>query len=229
MSSPALHWFHATKRQTASDYIEIFSAGCRPSPHPTETKQLELHLSIIEPHVYCYLGRTLEQFGDFCIVLKPDEMPTGEMSPFDSGGLARKIKPVSGWGQADQKAYLSSFSFQTTNIQTNISTYPATDVDAYLAAEKPAADGPHKLWAGPSADIWKLNTDWRAWTWEGRWKTLPTAHHLLAWTCSPALWPNILAAVESHSASFPLDFMERYRPGGVSALVSAMRKEQTGA
>jgi hypothetical protein len=72
-----MFWFHATKCLDEGGYLTIISDGCSPPPPhvDTGTKQLELQLAISDAHVYCFLGRTLEQFGQFCIVLRTDGVP----------------------------------------------------------------------------------------------------------------------------------------------------------
>src|SRR5262245_33333061 len=97
-----MFWFHATTRANPVGYLQIVDEGCRPPTFDTDTQQLEFKLRVPEPHVYCYLGRTLEQFGQFCVVLKPRDLPAGHMCPFDSGGLVRKIPPVNSWKEEER-------------------------------------------------------------------------------------------------------------------------------
>jgi hypothetical protein len=62
-----MFWFHATRRTSAAEYLKVLNEGCFPPPNPGKTQQLELKLQIVERSVYCYLGRALEQFGEFCV------------------------------------------------------------------------------------------------------------------------------------------------------------------
>lgn len=230
LRSRRMYWFHATNRPDARSFLAIASDGCSPPPRATETKQLELQLHMAKPHVYCYLGRTLEQFGQFCVVLRVDGLPEGRMCPFDSGGLVRKILPVSGWEADRRHEYLSKLSFSTSTLTMQTSLYPGLQASSYLVCERPTHSGPHELWLGvPEADIWSQGTHWRAWTWEGRWLTLPVSDHLHAWSCSPALFRRIVDAAEQDTTTSPevLDaFIRRYREGGVSALIADLRREQ---
>jgi hypothetical protein len=225
-----LLWFHATRRSGVAEYLGILRSGCQPAPFKNETQQLEMNLQISPPRVYCYLGRTLEQFGEFCIVFDPAQLPAGEMSPFDTGGLVRKILPVRDWAEPDRAGYLAALSFSTSDRETHVGTYPASRRRAYLDCERPSEDGPHAVWPNvPVAEIWKLGTHWRAWTWEGRWAVLPIDGSVRAWTCSPALFMDILEAIESSDdipAAVADAFLARFRPGGVGALIADLRAEQ---
>lgn len=228
-----MFWFHATRRREALEYLAVVETGVRPPKITTDTQQLELALGVEEPHVYCYLGRTLEQFGDFCVVLKPKSLPAGQMCPFDSGGLVRKIPPVSTWEEKKRVEYLDAFSFlTTTTIGHPCIRYPGDGIRSYLLCERPPYSGPHELWEKtPKADIWTQGTHWRAWTWEGRWRELPVDGNVHAWSCSPALFARILEASEQDTAIAPamLDrFIGLYREGGVSALIADLRIEQGG-
>jgi hypothetical protein len=229
-----MFWFHATKRSDEGGYLAIINDGCSPPPPhvDTETKQLELQLAISDAHVYCFLGRTLEQFGQFCIVLRTDGVPEGTICPFDSGGLVRKIRPVSTWDPDKQGEYLRSLSTSSTSLATRTARYPGTRIAPYLRCERPPEAGPHEIWAGlPEADIWRQGTHWRAWTWEGRWLKLPVNDTLHAWACTPALFKRIVEATERDKTIQPnvLDnFMRHYREGGVSAMIADLRMEQGG-
>src|ERR1043166_742047 len=48
-TSVSLLWFHATRRQAASDYVRLLDVGLRPAAFVTDTQQLELQLAIV-PH-----------------------------------------------------------------------------------------------------------------------------------------------------------------------------------
>lgn len=229
----SLLWFHATDRKAPADYVQLLTTGLRPPPFATDTQQLELHLAIVPHCVYCYLGRTLESFGDFGLALHPDALAVGELSPFDSGGLVRKAAPIRDWPREQQQEYLRAFSFSTEVRSDCLSRHPNTAVAPYLRGERPSARGPHELWDGrPEADIWALAAehDWRSWTWEGRWQELPISGHIVAWTCAPSMFPEILEATESAevpvSSELIESFLSSYRPGGVGALVADLREEQ---
>jgi hypothetical protein len=225
-----LFWFHATRRSTIAEYLAILRSGCQPAPFKNDTQQLEMNLQIAPARVYCYMGRTLEQFGEFCIVFDPAQMPVGEMSPFDTGGLVHKIPPVRDWPAIDRVDYLAALSFSTGDREAHMRAYPATRRQAYLDCERPGEDGPHILWpAAPVAEIWKLGTHWRAWTWEGRWDVLPVSTNVRAWSCSPALFMDLLEAIEGNDdipTAVVDTFLARFRPGGVGALIADLRVEQ---
>lgn len=225
-----LFWFHATRRSAAAEYLAILRSGCQPAPFRTETQQLEMNLQIAPSRVYCYLGRTREQFGEFCIVFDPAQVPIGEMSPFDTGGLVRKIAPVRDWPEGDRAAYLAALTFPTDQHDAHLHAYPASRRQAYLDCERPIEDGPHIVWPGtPMAEIWKLGTHWRAWTWEGRWEVLPVNANVRAWSCSPALFMDLIEAIEGNDdiPTTVVDaFLSRFRPGGVGALIADLRAEQ---
>lgn len=225
-----LFWFHATRRPAVDHYVGVLRDGCRPPPTVSETQQLELALDITPPRVYCYLGRTLEQFGEFCLVFEPPRLPTGNMSPFDTGGLVRKIRPVSDWQIVQRVEYLRALSFSTQTMDDMLAGYPADQHERYLDCERPTFAGPHEIWTdAPIADIWAQGTHWRAWTWEGRWEMLPVAGTIRAWTCAPAIFMDIVERIEA-APDLPVavvdDFLARFRPGGVSALVADLRVEQ---
>lgn len=227
----SLLWFHATRRSTPSDYVRLLQLGLGPAPHAGETKQLELHLAIAPHRVYCYLGRTREAFGDFCVVLRPDQVrEDGEISPFDTGGLVHKIEPVCNWEQGQQQEYLSAFTFATSTREDCLARYPNGNLRSYLDGARPPQSGPHAFWAEkPEAEVWVHGTDWRAWTWEGRWEDLKLVGQLFAWTCAPSLFAQILEATESASdiaEEHIDDFIRKYQPGGVGALVADLKAVQ---
>jgi hypothetical protein len=226
-----LLWFHGTRRSGVEDYLGILRSGCHPAPFKNDTQQLEMDLQISPPRVYCYLGRTLEQFGEFCMVFDPRRLPVGEMSPFDTGGLVRKIPPVRDWPESDRAAYLAALSFSTADREAHVAAYPADRRPGYLDCERPPQEGPHEIWPNsPVAEIWKQGTHWRAWTWEGRWALLPVSGNLRAWTCSPSLFMDILEAIEGCDdipTSAVDEFLACFRPGGVGALIADLRAEQT--
>jgi hypothetical protein len=229
----SLLWFHATGRQAASDYVRLLDVGLRPAAFVTDTQQLELHLAIVPHRVYCYLGRTLEAFGEFCVALRPDSLPVGELSPFDTGGLVRKLEPIRTWTREQQQTYLDAFSFSTLTRADCLARHPAEALVEYLECARPVQRGPHQLWDGtPEADIWALapEHDWRAWTWEGRWQQLPIAGQIVAWSCAPSLFPLILDATERTDANISSEildgFLQTYQPGGVGALVADLKAVQ---
>ena len=222
-----MFWFHATRRPAAADYVSILRDGCRPSSIPTHTNQLELELSVGVPHVYCYLGRTREQFGDFAVALSPADLPEGHMCPFDSGGLVENTPPVSSWARDAKASYLDAFSFSTATRASLVGDYPGTKLKEYLAGIRPIQTGPHEVWAHrPEANIWEIGNHWRSWTWEGRWPHLPIRGHLRAWSCAPALFVSILEQLEAGDSIELSDCLALYREGGVGAMISEMSLEQ---
>jgi hypothetical protein len=211
--------------------VDILRLGCRPAPFVNDTQQLEFELRIAPARVYCYLGRTLEQFGEFCIAFHPLAVPVGEMCPFDSGGLVRKIPPVNGWSREQQSEYLNALTFSTAERESRIASYPAGSRESYLESRRPEQAGPHEVWTdAPVAEIWRSGTHWRAWTWEGRWHDIPLAGAVRAWSCSPSLFMDIVEAIEA-SEDLPAasvdQFLASYRPGGVGALIADLRAEQS--
>jgi|GEM_PF-2317052 len=247
-----LFWFHAFNRHhpkldsdddneeplTDEDaVVRVLREGPRPHPNPaSETRQYEQRLNITPHRVYAYLGRTLEAFGDNAIVLPPNGLIGGQMSPFDTGGLINKIAPVSQLVDNEKCVYLAAFSFQlATEKGAVLERYPSTSAELvkhYLEAQRPHdGDGPHHHWpGGPQHPIWTSNTDWRAWTWEGR---AEPEHFLVAtlrhWTCSPSMHARIIDSAErryGEDEAWLLRLAETYEEGGVGLLVERLKDEQ---
>ncbi|MDB4942641.1 MAG: hypothetical protein JWP97_2175 [Labilithrix sp.] len=235
--SPAvpLYWFHAFDRPDLPKIIEVLRDGPKHHPLPTsETRRNEAELGIEPPHVYAYLGRTLKSFGQNAIALKQPALE-GEVCPFDSGGLLRKIAPVSGRKKAAKAAYLQAYSWPTTALRVLLKTYPSssqTQHVAYVAMAAPAVDGPHVYWPkrGAAEPIWTSNTQWRAWTWEGRSPSpLTTGKHLVRWTCPNDTYPKLEEYVASRPPSDRKWFEQvskLYVRGGLTRLMTALRAAQ---
>lgn len=231
-----LHWFTAYSRKTIEEYVAVLSIGPAPPPENVgKARQLELFLRIAPPRVYFYLGRTKEEFGEFAIILENRDLPDADVSPFDTGGLVRKIRPVCDWGASEKQAFLASYTWCLHEAHEAFALYPGTTEQGlrrYLACDAPEfGTGPHAIWTNrPPADIWASNKDWRCWTWEARWtQRVPVGDRLVAWTCEPAHWPRILEAVEAmpDDAARQWDgLLRRFVPGGVGALVAHFAERQ---
>lgn len=238
-SSLSLYWFHSTSRTSVDGYFGVLRDGCAPPPDHNATKQCELKLGIPTQCVYCYLGRALESFGDFAVALRPDLLPLAQMSPFDTGGLVRRIAPVSTWKRKEKQRYLNAYTWSTTFFRKVILEYPGdsrTAVHQYLDGTRPSTAGPHLHWANrPIADIWSEPTNTvHAWLWEGRWGLkLPIVDALVAWACSPSQYAAILDYVDTLTApdvrAEALRLLGMYVPGGVTNLLQHLREEQVGS
>ena len=205
-------------------------AAAPPAHVQTETRQLELTLGIRDAHVYFYLGRTLENFGSFALAIrKPVEL--GEMSPFDTGGLVRKIRPVSTWDSDRQGAYLRSATFSTVDSARNLEAYPANRLTDYLHCERPPQAGPHETWqAIPVAEIWDANNDWRCWTWEARYRApVPTGASVVAWSCSPSQYEAVFDALLAQAPDVATHLVDTYIEGGVGVFINEIARQQLEA
>ena len=208
-----------------------------PRIHPdkkTTSRVYETRLGIDPHRVYAYLGRTLEVFGNCALALPPEAL-TGEMSPFDTGGLINHIAPISGYDDARKQAFLRAYTWPTADRSTLIQKYPTSQngqFAEYLEGVKaPSAEGPHKIWQDREiAAIWSGANDSRAWTWEGRSSPTFDVKQLHRWTCSPAAYPAILEHGETYTkavdAAWFQALISKYIHGGVSALVMNLRQEQ---
>jgi hypothetical protein len=222
-----LLWFHAFRRQTVVETLTVLRIGPGPNPSPTCTAKVnEAALGISPPQVYAYLGRTTEAFGDSCLLL-PLDPPDGSISPFDSGGLVEHIKPVADWDSSARAQYLSTYSWPSREISSQLSAYPTLDdsaQNAYLHGAQPSCSGPHALWGGPEADIWQSANDWPAWTWELRCPNLlPTGDRVRRWTCTPATYVLLVEYIETHPDEVDalMALIDSYYEGGVSELHAA--------
>lgn len=232
---PNFFWFHAFRRKTVAEVVSVLLNGPAPNPNPEcETRVHETALGVAPPSVYAYLGRTLEVFGNSAFLL-PMASLVGQVSPFDTGGLIKKIMPVSGWPIDQKQEYLRKFSWSASELPKLLAVYPQTTtvaIRAYLECNNPSQDGPHQLWDGPEANIWKLNTDWRAWTWEGRQPDKLSVGTLARWTCPSDLYDEIQTYAETASADVAdavAELSSKYVRGGVSRLVRDMRAAQEAA
>lgn len=187
-------WFHAFKRGSHADYIDVLLNGPKTAPPGIgeTTKANELALGIAPPeHVYMYLSSTDTEGGfghaAFAIALLDFE---GSVTPFDTGGLVEHIAPPKSWPEAERrKKFVESMTWPSTELPNLLPAYPGAaeeDWERYLAGDRPLVPGPHALWAtSEAADIWgEAANEWPAWTWEGRRPAhIPIAHCLKYWTC----------------------------------------------
>ena len=233
----SLLWLHSFARELIAEYFSVLCHGASPSPKlSSKTKQYELDLGITPPSVYCYLGRTLEAFGDFAVALRPESLPDGKMSPFDTGGILKNIRPVCTWETDKKREYIERCSWPTNMLGDVLRLYPGGEQAsrlAYLESQRPSHAGPHALWPDrPEAEIWSHpDNQWRAWIWEGRWGArLPTATALVAWSCAPARYASVLAHADSVTDPVEQANVDRilgaYVSGGVAELLQRIRAEQ---
>src|SRR4051812_2917142 len=138
-----MFWFHAFRSGTMEEAFRVLHEGPAPPPASVkpDTRELESLLSIAEPRVYCYLGRTSDSFGPFAVAVSRslDDAP-GDVSPFDTGGLVKKIAPVHGWPEADKRLYLKGYTWSASELDELLRIYPSTSRDrgmAYLEATAP--------------------------------------------------------------------------------------------
>jgi hypothetical protein len=229
-----LLWFHAFRRDKVEDLLEVLTRSAEPTPHGlSKTRMNEANLGLA-PSTYAYLGRPHEDFGSSAFAMEDAEF-SGEMSPFDSGGLVSNIAPVCHWkDDADRREYLRTYTWPTSQLAALLAAHPSAEkklLGAYLRAERPPQAGPHEIWGGDSVDIWKSNSDWRAWTWEGRCPgAIPTGRRLFRWTCPPPVYVQLLDLLEAGDldADFSAFIISRYIPGGVSFLMETLRVHQMG-
>jgi hypothetical protein len=231
---PDYRWFHAFRRGGAKEILDVLRDGPKIHPNPKcDTRVHETTLGIDPNCVYAYLGRTLETFGETALVL-PINAIKGKVSPFDTGGLVNKINPVKALPDSDKRVFLNAFTWPISKIPSLLSEHPTKQtrrVQRYLAGvEPPDADGPSQLWPNSKATaaIWRSNNDWRAWTWEVRSPEQFDVSRLEEWTCSPALYAEILDHVDAlaGAANWFEDVASRYVHGGVSNLVEQWKSRQ---
>jgi hypothetical protein len=236
MSVSDLLWFHAFSRGTVGEVLDALRSGPKVRPKACRTHENEDRLGLAR-HVYAYVGRTLPDFGDVAFALPLDAFAGGVMSPFDTGALVKHIVPVRDWKDDARRKFLADYTWSTRNRNALLRAYPTTsraNLLAYLDGKRPSHDGPHVVWSGKTvAAIWKNTTsdDPRPWTWEGRIpEALVVAGNISAWSCTPALYEAITAHAETVTERkeklFLDELLERYRRGGVSVLVTDLRKEQ---
>lgn len=231
---PDYRWFHAFNRNSAGEVLDVLRNGPKIHPDPScATRRHEATLGIKPNCVYAYLGRTLETFGETVVVL-PAKAVKGKVSPFDTGGLVNKIDPVRGLSDSDKKTFLNAFTWPATEMASLLTKHPTgkkAQVESYLAGvDPPAAAGPSIIWPHPKATaaIWRARNDWRAWTWEVRSPAHLDLSDLEQWTCSPALYTEIMDHVDSlgRAGAWFKDIAERYVHGGVSDLVEQWKAKQ---
>jgi hypothetical protein len=229
-----LLWFRAFNRPTMEDVLGVLRDGDRPHPDPASGTRLnEENLEISPPCVYMYLGRTLEEFGKNAFTLMYDGF-SGTISPFDTGGLVRKIKPLCDWCRDDRNAFLAAYSWSSDEMSELFRAFPGDDeasICRYLDGERPDGGGfyeavPEDL---PEADLWRENDSWRAWIWEGRCPShLPIGSRLHRWTCPPEVFAEFqeVAVTRPDDLPWSVFLTERYVRGGVSHLIQSLLDEQ---
>jgi len=239
-SLPKLYWFHGYKCRSPNDVaeiVEVMRDGPVVPSFATKARQNEAHLGL-SPSVYCYLGRAHETFGEvvFAFSANPDG---GMLSPFDTGSLNKYAPPVSDWQDPEKKTYLAAYSWSIAELADQLLKYPGTavgEIERYLnVALKPLHTGPHGAWPGRQvANIWERSSDWRSWTWEGRWpEKLSFGVSLEAWTCSPAQQGLLLDWATQHASDEDRawfgDALPKFIEGGFGELAETMRVRQESA
>ena len=245
-----LWWFHAFNRilqasGTGTDIpavVDVLRNGPKVFVNPNSgTQKAEQRLGIRPPRVYAYLGRTRESFGTNCVVLDPDGISRGEMSPFDTGGLLDFIKPVCDLPTDKGKSsFMAAFTFDIRAKANELDVYPTYDAQSfkdYIECKAPAqGDGPHDRWprsADHELPVWKSNADWRAWTWEAR--TLANDFaigSLLHWTCHTNIYRRVMAEARRKYPKervWLLALADKYVQGATGTLVAALRSKQIAA
>lgn len=250
-----IHWMHAYRRATARELVDALRNGPTPAPAsvPTNTRQLELELGIDLPHVYAYLGRTIEEFGSTVIAVPATASEDALISPFDTGGLAKHIAPICNWPKEHRNLYARDYTWPGVQLPEAFGGYPGTSpslVDRYLDVTRtPIAAGPSSVWPerrsmpptaptsaeapSPSIlpdDIWHApGAHWRNWTWEARWPTRIPCVELIGWSCAPSIYQQLVQIIETLT-DVDIEFlMSRYVHGGVSVFLThfAQRRSPT--
>ncbi len=165
-------WFHSFNRNSLEERVDVLIDGKAPSNRQgKDTLEAEEVLEIDGPCVYAYFGRSDEVFGRSCIAIKIQNCD-GDVTPFDTGGLMRKIKPIADWNAEDKAKYLKQYSWPFDKFDAVYAQYPGNDdenVNAYKDSVKPKWEGPHDIWGGALvSNIWSDKNEWRAWIWELR-------------------------------------------------------------
>jgi hypothetical protein len=186
----------------------------------------------LDPAAYAYLGRASDQFGKNGFAV-PISVPKGAVSPFDTGGLVKHIRPVCTWEDAERQAFLKDYSWTHSGLSNLLNQHPTgKGLADYLDGLPPIVPGPHQLWRGRVADIWAPGTNtWHAWTWEIRGPKLPAGREIVSWTCPPHIFEKIRQFADSvpdDAAWFEFLF-GRYVPGGISQMFATQRNEQAKA
>lgn len=229
-----LLWFHAFRRSTVVDVIDVLRRGPGYNPDPAcRTRRNEAALGL-PASSYAYLGKTVPDFGDVGFAFPFDEI-TGEMSPFDTGGLVAHIKPVSEREDAEKRAFLGAYTFNTRNRKRLLAAYPGSSRKAtlsYLRGEPPNAhDGPHRVWPSGAvtdpaiAAIWNADNSWQAWTWEARARRRLPVKTVHRWSCSAVLHARIREYAETSAKNSELPFLEALLGAYVSVFLPAPLRE----
>jgi hypothetical protein len=235
-------WFHAFRRDSVADILAVLRNGATPRLGGT-TAHNEETLAIAPPCVYTYLGQTFEEFGDCAVTVPMDALrPDARVSPFDTGGLVGHLDPVKGWTVEAKRSFLGHFTWPANELPNLLAQYPTNNAGrrgSYLRGERPPHAGPHEIFLGDAEDetrvaaIWQNGTRSCAWLWEARSPgQLELAPHLFRWSCSNTTYDAILRYVEDlggQDADWIASLIERYVPGGVSALVVSLLPAQEAA
>jgi hypothetical protein len=229
-------WFHAFRRNTERELVGVLRDGPTPRTTACKTHANEDHLGIPRS-VYAYLGKTIEEFGEAAFVVEQSVL-TGNISPFDTGGLVEHIAPIRTWPQDEKRKFLSANTWPHTKLGSCLSQYPGTADPLrrrYLDGGAPVGlEGPHVIsGVDPRANSWNdPANDWRAWTWEirsaDRFPIHP--HDIYKWTCPAAQRSEIeriaLSTTDPHEQQAILVLLSKYHRGGVSRLVYDLCAEQ---
>jgi hypothetical protein len=225
-----LLWFHAFRRDSVAEILQSLRTGPLPPPIsvPSKTAANERRLGL-PSSAYAYLGRSSELFGANGFAV-PVSAPKGTISPFDTGGLVEHIVPVSGWADDERRGFVDDYSWPDAFLMQGLSSHPAgTGLIDYLDGRGPPYAGPHDLWSGRQADIWKAGANtWPAWTWEIRAPQLPAGRNVVCWTCPPDIFSQVQTIAEDSPADIDwFEFLFRcYVPGGVSQMLANQRSAQ---
>lgn len=231
-----LLWFRAFNRRSFQDVLGVLRDGDTPHPDPaSRTRQDEVTLGIAPPCVYAYLGMTLELFGKCAVALGFDQLD-GHVSPFDSGGLIRHIHPLCDWEVPERQKFLAEYTWSSDQLPDLLKIHPgegSAEIAAYLDGTQPTEEGFHAVYSEslPEAPMWKDNTDRRAWTWEGRRQGGLPFRELVAWTCPPDQYAEILSLspTTDDERQLVVWLARQYVRGGVAALLRALRPRQEAA
>jgi len=237
-------WFRAFNREGAEALLEVLCHGDTPNPNPEcTTRKNEEVLGIAPPHVYAYLGKTLPSFGRFAISLHSssptDLAPSGQVSPFDTGGLVEHLRPIRDWDATAKRKYLEQHSWDHEGVSPLLDAWPGhtnSSVAAYLDGDRPTESGPHEALASvvaelPDVQLWVNNGDWRAWIWELRVPDRLPTDTLAYWTCPPDVFPDVVRLGERRPSLKPriVEMIPRYIPGGLGQLIASLRDKQANA
>lgn len=230
-----LLWFHAFNRGDPESIVRVLLAGPEPNRATSTDTYRNEQLLGLEAHVYAYLGRTIDKFGQRALVLSQAAL-VGSVSPFDTGGLVNKIHPLCGASVADRRAFLTAFSWASSDLSSLIARHPGREeVRAYMWGVRPPHAGPAEVFAergGAEVSTWAHpENTWQAWTWEGRsTDRLAVGAELQRWTCRPEEYAALLVDLETVVDPAAFDSIDGlYLHGGVSALVAAAAELQAAA